>query len=151
MKFTYLRNPDSVHATIEKMTNPVLPFREATEVKKTMSVMITEKTSDIISHFSTGSNAGRPKKGEKRGYNKQELLAMLLTAYCKNYQKSSTDAQAKELQELRKICIDILPETRQKTGSEIAKFKLTKRLIAAAILHRVISTQDVKEFFSKML
>lgn len=151
MKFTYIRNPDSVHATIEKMTNPVLPFREALEVKKTLSLIITEKTSDIISHFSTGPNAGRPKKGEKKGYNKQELLAILLTAYCKNYQKSSSDAQAKELQELRKICIEILPETRQKTRSKIAKFKLTKQLIASAILHRVVSTQDLKTFFEKML
>lgn len=150
MKHSKLRNTDSIHAILEKMTNPVLPIREALDVKKTLSVTITEKTSDIIGHYSADS-FGRPKKGEAKGYNKQELMSMLLSAYCKNYQKSASDAQAKELQELRKICAEILPEMRQKRSYEIGKFKITKQIIASAILHRIVSTQDVKEFFSKML
>ena len=76
---------------------------------------------------------------------------MLLAAYCKNWRRSVPDWQAKELQELRKICVQLLPESRRKIGSNIGRLKLTKQLMAAAILQRVVITQDLKDFFDKTL
>jgi hypothetical protein len=44
-----------------------------------------------------------------------------------------------------------LPESRRKIGSNIGRLKLTKQLMAAAILQRVVITQDLKDFFEKTL
>lgn len=164
MTFIILINTDSVHCTLEKITNPTLPRREAREGIRKMTVMITDQTSEAIGAYSAGMYSGRPKKGEEKGYNKKELCSMLLLAYCKNWRKSSPEWQAKELQELRMICIQLLPETRRKLSSSyfgslnngriannIGRLKLTKPMMAAAILQRVVMTQDLKEFFDKML
>jgi hypothetical protein len=151
MKFTILKNTDSVHITLEKITNPALPEREALDGARSLTVMLTDEASDAIGVYSSGINAGRPKKGEEKGHNKRELCAMLLAAYCKNWRRSAPDWQAKELQELRKICVQLLPESRRKIGSNIGRLKLTKQLMAAAILQRVVITQDLKDFFEKTL
>lgn len=151
MKFTILKNTDAVHVTLEKITNPTLPERGAEDSTRTLTVMLTDAASEAIGAFSGGINAGRPKKGEEKGHNKKELCSMLLAAYCKNWRRSVPEWQAKELQELRKICVQLLPETRRKLGSNIGRLKLTKQLMAAAILQRVVITQDLKEFFDKTL
>lgn len=151
MKFTVLKNTDAVHVTLEKITNPTLPERGAEDCTRSLTVMLTDKASEAIGAFSGGMNAGRPKKGEEKGHNKKELCAMLLSAYCKNWRRSGSEWQAKELQELRKICVQLLPETRRKLNSNIGRLKLTKQLMAAAILQRVVITQDLKEFFEKTL
>ena len=151
MKFTILKNTDAVHITLEKITNPALPQREALEGVRSLTVMLTDEASDAVGAYSSGINAGRPKKGEEKGHNKKELCAMLLAAYCKNWQRSGPDWQVKELQELRKICVQLLPESRRKIGSNIGRLKLTKQLMAAAILQRVVLTQDLKDFFEKTL
>jgi hypothetical protein len=151
MKFTILKNTDAVHITLEKITNPALPEREALDGARSLTVMLTDEASDAIGVYSSGMNAGRPKKGEEKGHNKKELCAMLLAAYCKNWRRSAPDWQAKELQELRKICVQLLPESRRKIGSNIGRLKLTKQLMAAAILQRVVITQDLKDFFEKTL
>lgn len=151
MKFTILKNTDAVHVTLEKITNPTLPERGAEDSTRSLTVMLTNEASEAIGAFSGGINAGRPKKGEEKGHNKKELCSMLLSAYCKNWRRSVPEWQAKELQELRKICVQLLPETRRKLGSNIGRLKLTKQLMAAAILQRVVITQDLKEFFDKTL
>jgi hypothetical protein len=151
MKFTILKNTDAVHVTLEKITNPTLPERGAGDSTRSLTVMLTDAASEAIGAFSGGMNAGRPKKGEEKGHNKKELCSMLLAAYCKNWRRSVPEWQAKELQELRKICVQLLPETRRKLGSNIGRLKLTKQLMAAAILQRVVITQDLKEFFDKTL
>ena len=152
MKFTILKNTDAVHITLEKITNPSLPEREAgIECIRSLTVILTDEASDAIGVYSSGINAGRPKKGEEKGHNKKELCAMLLSAYCKNWRRSGPDWQAKELQELRKICVQLLPESRRKIGSNIGRLKLTKQLMAAAILQRLAMTQDLKDFFEKTL
>jgi hypothetical protein len=151
MKFTILKNTDAVHVTLEKITNPTLPERGAEDSTRSLTVMLTNQASDAIGVYSSGINAGRPKKGEEKGHNKKELCAMLLAAYCKNWRRSAPDWQAKELQELRKICVQLLPESRRKIGSNIGRLKLTKQLMAAAILQRVVITQDLKDFFEKTL
>ena len=151
MKFTILKNTDAVHVTLEKITNPALPERGAEDSNRSLTVMLTNEASEAIGAFSGGINAGRPKKGEEKGHNKKELCSMLLAAYCKNWRRSAAEWQAKELQELRKICVQLLPETRRKLGSNIGRLKLTKQLMAAAILQRVVITQDLKEFFDKTL
>ena len=152
MKFTILKNTDAVHITLEKITNPSLPEREAgIECIRSLTVMLTDAASEAIGAFSGGMNAGRPKKGEEKGYNKKELASMLLSAYCKNWRRSGPEEQAKELIELRKICVQLLPESRRKVGSNIGRLKLTKQLMAAAILQRVVITQDLKDFFEKTL
>jgi hypothetical protein len=151
MKFTILKNTDAVHVTLEKITNPTLPERGAEDSTRSLTVMLTDAASEAIGAFSGGINAGRPKKGEEKGHNKKELCSMLLAAYCKNWRRSVPEWQAKELQELRKICVQLLPETRRKLGSNIGRLKLTKQLMAAAILQRVVITQDLKEFFDKTL
>ena len=151
MIFTILKNTDAVHCTLEKITNPTLPERGAEDSMRKMTVMITDQTSESIGAYSAGMDSGRPRKGEEKGYNKKELCSMLLSAYCKNWRRSGPEWQAKELQELRIICIQLLPETRKKLASNIGRLKLTKQLMAAAILQRVVMTQDLKEFFDKML
>jgi hypothetical protein len=151
MKFTILKNTDAVHVTLEKITNPTLPERGAEDSMRKMTVMITDQTSEAIGAYSAGMDSGRPRKGEEKGYNKKELCSMLLSAYCKNWRRSGPEWQAKELQELRIICIQLLPETRRKLASNIGRLKLTKQLMAAAILQRIVMTQDLKEFFDKML
>jgi hypothetical protein len=151
MKFTILKNTDAVHITLEKITNPALPEREALDSFRSLTVMLTDEASDAVGVYSSGMNAGRPKKGEEKGHNKKELCAMLLAAYCKNWRRSATDWQAKELQDLRKICVQLLPESRRKIGSNIGRLKLTKQLMAAAILQRLAMTQDLKDFFEKTL
>jgi hypothetical protein len=151
MIFTILENTDAVHCTLEMITNPTLPRREARVGVRLMTVMITDQTSEAIGAFSAGMDSGRPRKGEEKRYNKKELCSMLLLAYCKNWRRSGPEWQAKELQELRIICIQLLPETRKKLASNIGRLKLTKQLMAAAILQRVVMTQNLKEFFDKTL
>ena len=151
MKFTILKNTDAVHVTLEKITNPTLPERGAEDCIRSLTIMLTDAASEAIGAFSDGMNTGRPKKGEEKGHNKKELCSMLLAVYCKNWRRSFAEEQAKELIELRKICLQLLPETRQKLRSNIGRLKLTKQLMAAAILQRVVITQDLKEFFNKTL
>lgn len=151
MKYTILKNTDAVHCTLEKITNPMLHERQAHDGERLMTVIITDQTSDSIDVYSVGMDSGRPRKGEEKLYNKKELLSMLLSAYCKNWQRSGPECQAKELQELRIISVQLLPETRKKLASNIGRLKLTKQLMAAAILQRIVMTQDLKEFFNKML
>ena len=151
MKFTILKNTDAVHVTLEKITNPTLPERGAEDSTRSLTVMLTDQASEAIGAFSGGMNTGRPKKGEEKGHNKKELCSMLLAAYCKNWRRSGAEEQAKELIELRKICVQLLPETRQKLRSNIGRLKLTKQLMAAAILQRLAITQDLKIFFEKTL
>jgi len=151
MKFTILKNTDAVHVTLEKITNPTLPERDAEDSIRLMTVILTDQASEAIGAFSGGMNTGRPKKGEEKGHNKKELCSILLAAYCKNWLRFGFEEQARELQELRKICVQLLPETRQKLRSNIGRLKLTKQLMSAAILQRLAMTQDLKIFFEKTL
>jgi hypothetical protein len=151
MIFIILTNADAVHCTLEKITNPTLPEREADDSIRKITVMLTNEASEAIAAYSPGMDSGRPRKGEEKRYNKKELASMLLSAYCKNWSRLKNVYQAKELQELRKICVQLLPETRRYLGSNIGRQKLTKQLMAAAILQRVVMTQDLKEFFSKII
>jgi hypothetical protein len=151
MIFIILTNADAVHCTLEKITNPTLQEREADDSIRKITVMLTNEASEAIAVYSPGMDSGRPKKGEEKRYNKKELASMLLSAYCKNWSRLKNVYQAKELQELRKICVQLLPETRRYLGSNIGRQKLTKQLMAAAILQRVVMTQDLKEFFSKII
>lgn len=145
MKHSKVSLPDWAHYKLDRMTNQALPEREVSNEKRLISIFLTDKVSDTVSKFA--QRTGRPPKGEQgKGWHKSELCALLLTVFLKNWNTNPT-----EFAEIKRIALQIIPEIKELTGKNIGSYKLTKQLIAAAILHRVVSTQDVKEFFSKML
>lgn len=145
MKHSKVSLPDWAHHKLDKMTNQTLPEREVSNEKRLISIFLTEKVSETLALFA--QRPGRPSKGDEgKGWHKSDLCALLLTVFLKNWNTNPA-----EFAEIKRIAIQIIPKIKELTGKNIGSYKLTKQLIAAAILHRVVITQDVKEFFSKML
>lgn len=152
MIWTSLKLSDNVHYLVEKLTCATAPSREPVAKEyKTTRILITDRTNEILSLYATPR--GVPAKGASdKSYQKKDLCSILVTAYYKNWQSKEADKvwQASESQELRKICIDNVDKMRQKIKN-IGAFKITKQMMFTAILHRLASTQDLKEFFEKTL
>lgn len=153
MKWTNFRVSDNAHYLIERLTNPTAPKREpVASLHKSINCPITEKTASVLSNFST--RVGKPSKNSLAiSYSKGDLCAILVTGYTKAWAMKEADKnwQANESQELRKICAEYIGEMRNAIKANVGAFKITKQMMFSAILHRVVSTQDVKEFFNKML
>ena len=153
MKIIKLFVTDKVHYTIEKMINPALPKREVLATIKIITFPMTDKTSEILSTYTRGTG-GRPFKDESKNlYTKAGLCELLLSGFNKAWTIKDNDPkwQANELSELKKICILYANEMRKKTGKNIGMFKITKQMMFSAILHRLATTQDLKDFFEKTL
>ena len=139
---------DAIHAQIEKMTNPLAPERVPDKKGKLIICPVTEKTNEVLNLYSNGKV--RTKEAEKKP-TKSYLCDILLTGYYKAWQKMTAERRAKELQELRIICLLIRDDMSKAIKENIGIFKITKRLMFSAILHRLAITQDLKTFFEKTL
>ena len=144
MKHSKVYLPDWAHHKLDRMTNQALPERAVSDKSRLISIFLTEKVSVTLALFVP---RGRPPKGEEgKGWHKSDLCAMLLTVFLKNWTTNPA-----EFAEIKRIALEIIPEIKGHTGKNIATYKLTKQLIISAILHRVVSTQDVKTFFEKII
>jgi len=151
MKWTMFRVNDSVHYLVERLTNPTAPEREhVASLHKSINCPITVKSAEALSVYSSPCGP-IPKNSSGPTYTKGDLCAMLVTAYWKAWNKSDSAWQANEIKELKKICIEYVHEIRRSVGTNVGAFKITKQMMFSAILHRVISTQDLKTFFEKTL
>lgn len=150
MIWTSLKLSDNVHYFVEKLTCATAPSREpVAKSYKTTRILITDRTNEILSLYATPR--GVPAKGaNEKSYHKSDLCSILVSAYYKNWQSKESVWQALETQELRKICVDNVGMMREKSKN-IGAFKITKQMMFMAILHRLATTQDLKEFFEKML
>ena len=149
MKFCVITSSDAIHAQIEKMTNPLAPERVPTGKVKIIVCPLTEQTSDALNLFSHGKE--RTGQDDYKKPAKSYLCNILLTGYYKAWQKMPSETRSKELQELRNICAMIRDDMRKAVGQNVGTFKVTKRLMFSAILHRLAITQDLKTFFDKTL
>lgn len=151
MKVLNIWLPDKVHAKIERLTNPALPEREALESEKNIILYVSPELDEIVSSFAIGTG----RTGSTRvGYKKSDLYKMLLIGFYKAWKLKDADPkwQAQELQELRLIAISLVPKINMVRNSKnIGGQKITKQLLLSAILQRILSTQDLKIFFEKML
>jgi hypothetical protein len=143
--------PDKVHAKIERLTNPALPEREALESEKNIILYISPDLNEIVGSFAIGGG----RTGSTRvGYKKSDLYKMLLIGFYKAWRLKDADPkwQAQELQELKIIVMSLVPKINKvRRGKNIGGQKITKQLLLSAILHRIISTQNLKDFFEKTL
>lgn len=151
MKVLNIWLPDKVHAKIERLTNPALPEREALESEKNIILYVSPELDEIVSSFAIGTG----RTGSTRvGYKKSDLYKMLLIGFYKAWKLKDADPkwQAQELQELRIIAMSLVPKiNRVRNSKNIGGQKITKQLLLSAILQRILSTQDLKIFFEKML
>lgn len=151
MKVLNIWLPDKVHAKIERLTNPALPEREALESEKNIILYVSPELDEIVSSFAIGTG----RTGSTRvGYKKSDLYKMILIGFYKAWKLKDADPkwQAQELQELRIIAMSLVPKINKVRNSKnIGGQKITKQLLLSAILQRVLSTQDLKIFFEKML
>ena len=151
MKVLNIWLPDKVHAKIERLTNPALPEREALESEKNIILYVSPELDEIVSSFAIGTG----RTGSTRvGYKKSDLYKMLLIGFYKAWKLKDADPkwQAQELQELRLIAMSLVPKiNRVRNSKNIGGQKITKQLLLSAILQRILSTQDLKIFFEKML
>lgn len=151
MKVLNIWLPDKVHAKIERLTNPALPEREALESEKNIILYVSPELDEIVSSFAIGTG----RTGSTRvGYKKSDLYKMLLIGFYKAWKLKDADPkwQAQELQELRLIAMSLVPKINNVLrGKNIGERKVTKQLLLSAILQRILSTQDLKIFFEKML
>lgn len=151
MKWTMFRVNDSVHYFVERLTNPTAPEREhVVSLHKSINCPITVKSAEALSIYSSPSGP-IPKNSTGQRYNKGDLCSLLVTAYWKAWKKSDSGWQANEIKELKKICVEYVNEIRRSVGTNVGAFKITKQMMFSAILHRLITTQDLKEFFDKTL
>jgi hypothetical protein len=151
MKWTLFRVNDSVHFFVERLTNPTAPEREpVVSLHKAINCPITDKSAAALSIYSSKSGPV-PKGSTQPTYNKGDLCALLITSYWKAWNRSDNNWQANEIKELKKICIEYVHEMRRSVGSNVGAFKITKQMMFSAIIHRLATTQDLKDFFGKML
>jgi hypothetical protein len=135
MKVTIVEVPDFVSKVLEKITNPLFTDRDIDPDRTSKMLMIyTEDVDNTLAMYADWSTS------------KAYLSSLLLISFAKNW-----NGNVNELAEIKKICADIIPGMQKLMKKRVGLYKITKAVLASAILHRIVSTQDVKEFFDKML
>lgn len=135
MKVTIVEVPDFVSKVLEKITNPLSTDRDIDPDRTSKMLMVyTADVDNTLSMYADWSTS------------KAYLSSLLLISFAKNW-----NGNPNELAEIKKICAEIIPGMQKLMKKRVGLYKITKAVLASAILHRIVSTQDVKEFFDKML
>ena len=135
MKVAIVEVPDFVSKVLEKITNPLSPDRDIDPDRTSKMLMVyTADVDSTLAMYADWSTS------------KAYLSSLLLISFAKNWK-----GNANELAEIKKICAEIIPKMQVLLKKRVGLYKITKAVLASAILQRIVSTQDVKEFFSKTL